>query len=188
MNPVPSHLSEKPLTTASTSTAALILPRLCGAWTGRGCRDTLKQIQEACSGAQRREQNRKDFPATSHYRGGKACHKSCLEWVRVLHYFLKYFSRKPLSAIFFVGEGTRRKRGARGRGKEGGSRRTRRTSLQKHSLLSAKPVCSPTTSLGSAPLPFLHIRSPCLWALPTTPRPLTLALTICWGDGSGPRN
>lgn len=105
MNPVPSHLSEKPLTTASTSTAALILPRLCGAWTGGGCRDTLKQIQEACSGAQRREQNRKDFPATSHYRGGKACHKSCLEWVRVLHYFLKYFSRKPLSAIFLWGKG-----------------------------------------------------------------------------------
>ena len=33
--------------------------------------DTPKQIQEACSGAWRREQTRKGFPTTSHYRRGQ---------------------------------------------------------------------------------------------------------------------
>lgn len=55
-----------------------------------------------------------------------------------------------------------------------------RASLWKPSLLSAKPVRSPATSLFANPEPSPLGASHC----PTT---LALALTICWGDGSGPQ-
>lgn len=55
---------------------------------------------------------------------GKACHKSCLEWVLCVALFLKIFFQEVTFRVVFVGEGIRRKRRFRGRGEEGGDRRT----------------------------------------------------------------
>lgn len=89
----------------------------------------------------------------------------------MLRYFCNYFSRKPLSAYFCVGEGMRRKRGAGGRGEDGSSRGPRNsppephfgsipfceTCLQPHNFHPAprpSPLCTPRVpTSGRFPLP-----------------------------------
>lgn len=65
--------------------------------------------------------------------------------------------------VFFVGEGMRRKRGAGGRGEDGSRAGPRNSPPEPHfgASLSAKPVCSPTTSI--------RLRAPPLSARPGSP-------------------
>lgn len=50
-----------------------------------------------------KEQSRKGFPHNFPLQKGKACHKSCLEWMLwVAILFLKNIFPKPLSGLFSV--------------------------------------------------------------------------------------
>lgn len=123
----------------------------------------------------------RNFPSQ---RRKSVLYKSCLEWVLCVALFLKVlFQEASLCLIFLVQKGMRRERGVSGRGEVGGGAAGKLPgiSLGKHSLLSVKPARSATTPLWLRAPPFLHTLRPPLWALPTAPRPLTLAWTVRWG-------
>lgn len=108
--PNPSLLAERPLTTASTSTAALIFLTLWSLdWRlQRHPQADPRGLFWGTIG----EQDRKDFPTTSHYRVGKVYHKSCLDWCRLLHYFFKYFFQGATFCYFFCGGGDEKEEGS----------------------------------------------------------------------------